>query len=52
MKWTYFDALCLSAAIILLMLWLEFGLGARIPGGLKLCAVLLGAIGVIGADDE
>lgn len=52
MKWTYFDALCLFAAIILLMLWLELGLGARIPGGLKLCALLLGVIGVIGADDE
>lgn len=52
MKYTYFDALCLFAAIILLMLWLELGVGAQIPGGLKLCAVLLGVIALIGADDD
>ena len=51
-KWTYFDALCLFAAIVLLMLWLERGVGAQIPGGLKLCAVLLGVISLIGADDD
>ncbi len=52
MKWTYFDALCLFAAIIVLMLWLELGVGAEIPGGLKLCVVLMGVIALIGADDD
>jgi hypothetical protein len=51
-KWTNFDASCLFAAIILLMLWLELGLGVPLPGGVKLCAVLLGVIGFIGADNE
>lgn len=52
MKWKFDDALYLFAAIILLMLWLEFGLGAQIPGGLKLCAVILGVIGLVAADDD
>ena len=52
MKWTYFDALCLFAAIILLMLWLELGVGAEIPGGLKLCLVIMGTISLLAADDD
>lgn len=52
MKWTYFDALCLFAAIILLMIWLEHGVGVPLPDGLKLCAVILGVIGIIGADND
>lgn len=52
MKWKFGDALCLFAAILLLILWLELGVGAEIPGGLKLCLILLGVIGLIAADDE
>lgn len=52
MKWRFGNALCLFAAIIALLLWLELGTGTQIPGGLKLCAVLLGVIGIITSDDE
>lgn len=37
---------------MLLLLWLELGVGAEIPGALKLCVVLMGVITLIGADKE
>ena len=44
--------MCLFAAIVLLMLWLELGVDVQIPGGLKLCLVILGTISLLAADDD